>query len=591
MADTLEEDQCYGLSSRRLNHGANISIFHVKLTDSAARAFDNYEDNKGLPAQPSICFTGNQGKITLPSTDTESAVELRTFTFYLTNIGRDNPQCSFDLIHNHSTSDDEAQLSCVGVIQRKLTVNATDESYCKALQSLTQAEEETRSKGAIVIKPGGRYLGKKGKIRAPPSALTDIATSRLSSRPVLVTSSRRKGVSVSKPKSLSEGTGVVVSVQRPLRERLTHLLGLRPYRRPELLLRLQKDGLTERDKDMLDTLLLQVGQLNSRDNTYTLKEDLYKELQKDWGGYTTGDQQLLKRILVKRLFQPQNLLSVPETQVSPLRDTPNSSPAQKYSIAEEYTDPLANKKPRISHLSSKATNGKQGTSLSNRKEAGHGVQVTIATKVDSSVTSSDSKLPFDPPSRVMTQEEQAPSGELGSGGSAPRLPPSRGGSRPSRKSRHREGDERLGGRDKGRGGAKTLSLKHKEHNGMFFNPSVLPANDMTDYLLKYTVICNQDQRQRYKQDFNKEYKDYLDLHSRIDCVTRQFTELDTQLKQLRHGTHKYQTLHNQIVQEYRKIKKSNPNYKQDRRRCEYLHNKLAHIKRLISKHDQRQLKN
>ena len=62
-------------------------------------------------------------------------------------------------------------------------------------------------------------------------------------------------------KSLSEGTGGVVSVQRALRERLTHLLGLRPYRRPELLLRLQKDGLTETDKDMLDTLLLQVGGL------------------------------------------------------------------------------------------------------------------------------------------------------------------------------------------------------------------------------------------------------------------------------------------------------------------------------------------
>ena len=57
------------------------------------------------------------------------------------------------------------------------------------------------------------------------------------------------------------------------------------------------------------------------------------------------------------------------------------------------------------------------------------------------------------------------------------------------------------------------------------------------------MICNQDQRQKYKQDFNKEYKDYLDLHSRIDCVTRQFTELDTQLKQLRHGTHKYQVIH------------------------------------------------
>lgn len=44
---------------------------------------------------------------------------------------------------------------------------------------------------------------------------------------------------------------------------------------------------------------LQVGQLNSRDNTFVLKDSLYKELQKDWPGYTEGDQQLLKRILVR----------------------------------------------------------------------------------------------------------------------------------------------------------------------------------------------------------------------------------------------------------------------------------------------------
>lgn len=36
---------------------------------------------------------------------------------------------------------------------------ATDDSYQKARQSLAQAEEETRSRGAIVIKAGGRYLG------------------------------------------------------------------------------------------------------------------------------------------------------------------------------------------------------------------------------------------------------------------------------------------------------------------------------------------------------------------------------------------------------------------------------------------------
>lgn len=52
------------------------------------------------------------------------------------------------------------ELDCLGGIQDKITVCATDDSYQKARQSMAQAEEETRSRGAIVIKPGGRYLGK-----------------------------------------------------------------------------------------------------------------------------------------------------------------------------------------------------------------------------------------------------------------------------------------------------------------------------------------------------------------------------------------------------------------------------------------------
>lgn len=125
---------------------------------------------------------------------------------------------------------------------------------------------------------------------------------------------------------------------------------------------------------------------------------------------------------------------------------------------------------------------------------------------------------------------------------------------------------------------------------MFYDPSVLQANnDMTDYLLKYTVICNREQRLSYKQDFNVEYQEYRGLHASIDGVTQQFMELDKQLKQLRHGSHKYKTLHNKILQDYRAIKKSNPNYSKDKLRCEYLHNKLAHIKKLISEYDQQQL--
>lgn len=106
--------------------------------------------------------------------------------------------------------------------------------------------------------------------------------------------------------------------------------------------------------------------------------------------------------LCRRLFQPQqNLLAVPEAQVSPLRDTPNSSPAHrpKHSLPEEYTDPLASKKPRISHFSSKAASDKSKTRPS--KQAHEDV-----TADDKQRVSLDPQRLIDSLSAVCQQEEK-----------------------------------------------------------------------------------------------------------------------------------------------------------------------------------------
>lgn len=59
---------------------------------------------------------------------------------------------------------------------------------------------------------------------------------------------------------------------------------------------------------------------------------------------------------------------------------------------------------------------------------------------------------------------------------------------------------------------------------------------------KYTVIGSPEQRQRYKNDFNAEYSEYRGLHARIESITRQFTVLDNELKQLQQGTEKYKVV-------------------------------------------------
>lgn len=78
---------------------------------------------------------------------------------------------------------------------------------------------------------------------------------------------------------------------------------------------------------------------------------------------------------------------------------------------------------------------------------------------------------------------------------------------------------------------------------------------MPDYLLKYATIASSEQRQSYKNDFNAEYSEYRDLHARIEQITRRFTQLDAQLRQLSQGSEEYETTRGQILQEYRKIKK------------------------------------
>ncbi|XP_056615128.1 RNA polymerase II elongation factor ELL isoform X2 [Triplophysa dalaica] len=620
----LKEEQCYGLSCGRVSNGSNISVYHVKLTDSALRAFEDYQSNKGLTAQPLIRFTGNQGKISIPQS--ENPNELRTFTFYLSNVGKDNPQGSFDCIQQYITSEGGIQLDCLGGIQDKITVCATDDSYQKARQSMAQAEEETRSRGAIVIKPGGRYVGKRVQIRKPIISSSDVAPLRQTSRPVIISSSQKK-----KP-------------PRPLRERLVHLLALKPYRKPELLVRLIKDGLPPQDKEMLDSLLQQVANLNSKDSTFTLKDCLFKEIQQDWPGYTEMDQQILKRILVRKLCKPQSSApTLGENPVSPPKESASSSPSQKRPAAE-FTDPLANKKPRISHLANKSSgliNGKLSSSNGKDSSNSQGGE----TSSSSQIPALEIPRPFDPLSDVSNDsngrdcesQETAVAERLsqpalfpprstaqtgGPGSTSPAqgglegsqdrsgLPPLRGKSK--KKSKKHKDKDKSKERDKDR--ERDVKKERKvevERNSEQRNTcnittsdsstglngtcdsSSIPASssETADYLLKYTVISSQEQRQSYKNDFNTEYSEYRGLHARIESITRQFTILDSELKQLQQGTDKYKTIHNQILEEYRKIKKTNPNYSQEKNRCEYLHNKLAHIKKLIAEYDQQQLQN
>lgn len=49
--------------------------------------------------------------------------------------------------------------------------------------------------------------------------------------------------------------------------------------------------------------------MNARDSTCTLRDCMYKDVQKDWPGYSEGDQQLLQRVLVRYRTWPRARLA------------------------------------------------------------------------------------------------------------------------------------------------------------------------------------------------------------------------------------------------------------------------------------------
>ncbi|XP_005990050.1 RNA polymerase II elongation factor ELL2 isoform X2 [Latimeria chalumnae] len=626
----LSEIERYGLSCGRVSQG-NITVLHVKLTETAFRALENYQNaKKSTFSQPTIQFQGLQGCIKIPRTDVPS--EVHNFDFYLSNVGKDNPQGSFDCVQQYVSSFGALQLDCMGIVQDKITICATNDSYQMTRKRMTQAEEETRSRSTKVIKPGGPFVGKRVQIRRPPQSVPDAVPERKRSTPINPASTLRK------PNAHSSIS------QRPYRDRVVHLLALKPYKKPELLVRLQKDGVNQKDKNSLGAVLQQVANLNPRDHSYTLKDYVFKELQKDWPGYSEDDRQQLERVLSRRLNQSQNSSSGQsdsQTSSSP-KDAASASPPQ-HLLEGDFIDPLMIKKPRISHLTNRVQPTLNGHLSSGDKSA------TAAVTPGPPLLPPSTHLPVPNPNHTVNSNSNSPTTPEGRGPQdlpidsfsqkdstyihqqnkynsrtpekSPPLPSAqlecskplavecsssiKKSKKKSKKHKDKERERETKNTMEKNEETEKEHIKEKEklaneekNSGSVEKEGVSSAcpgstdpsstSEMPDYLIKYTAIISYEQRQNYKDDFNAEYEEYRNLHARVESITRRFVKLDAERRLLSPGSKEYQVIHEEVLQEYKKMKQTSPNYHEEKYRCEYLHNKLAHIKRLIAEFDQQQ---
>uniref|UniRef100_A0A8C4KSE1 OCEL domain-containing protein n=1 Tax=Dromaius novaehollandiae TaxID=8790 RepID=A0A8C4KSE1_DRONO len=101
---------------------------------------------------------------------------------------------------------------------------------------------------------------------------------------------------------------------------------------------------------------------------------------------------------------------------------------------------------------------------------------------------------------------------------------------------------------------------------------------MPDYLAKYPAIQTNEMRDRYKAVFNDQFAEYKELSGEVHAVLKKFDELDKWSALI------WLKMISRVLQEYKK-KKNDPAFLEKKERCEYLKNKLSHIKQRIQDYD------
>ncbi|KAE8277487.1 RNA polymerase II elongation factor ELL2 [Larimichthys crocea] len=305
-----------------------------------------------------------------------------------------------------------------------------------------------------------------------------------------------------------------------------------------------------------------VAKVNPKDNSYLLRDDFYKHVQRDWPGYSDEEKQLISRLLARKLqphvsHQSRNLqanVSMPKISedATPHHSTVKN-PAVKRSVPFDSPERLAVKRQRL--VDQRLQQQPTANGLLNNK--GH----EVATPT------------FNPSFHTKTEFQQT--------------------------SNH------TGNRNGLPGGHSSFPLMHKlsstsdtpvsesreqepKKTDKLDNPDITNAvvsEEKPDYVLTYGTIMNLEQRQRYQADFCAEYDEYKNLHSRIATITHMFVQLGSKIKSLSPGTREYKIMEDQILEKYSKYRKKFPGYREEKKRCEYLHEKLSYIKQLIIDYD------
>uniref|UniRef100_A0A2R5LKI2 Putative rna polymerase ii elongation factor ell n=1 Tax=Ornithodoros turicata TaxID=34597 RepID=A0A2R5LKI2_9ACAR len=517
----LVEGTRYGLSSQG-TYSKNKTLIFVKLTDSALRSIEEYLKYKGSCShKPSIQFDGKQGVITVPRAGSGQQTNQQRFGFGVSTLEKDAPQGSFECVRETG----ERALDSLGCLLHKMQIHASDDIYEKTRVKMAVVEKESKKNCTKVIKVTSPYVGRKVKVKRPMVLQQTSAPLLARQSPPVVAKYHTQQQPPPQPQQrIPHDTGRSSVARRSYRERIVQLLALRPYKKPELLARLIKDGVREQDRKGLSAILSQVAVL--KDNTYSLARHIWSEVRDDWPYYTPEEAELLRNNRIRAELP------------SPVGGS--NSPPEPMKIKIDTPEVPVSKRPRVSLYQ---------------------------------------QPPQQPPPQPL-QQHPPPQQQQ---------PPPQQQQQPPPPQQHRSKPQMFvgsnGGLTRGLSGGNSVPAAGPSPVSSPDSADSIP-DGTHDYDTKYVTITNPDQRARYKADFNAEYHEYKTLHSTVEQVSRRFSDLEDNLRQAQEGSDQWHRVREQIMQEYQQNLKDK-RYQEARRKLQYLHDKLAHIKRLVLDYDAR----
>ncbi|KAJ8921465.1 hypothetical protein NQ315_003083 [Exocentrus adspersus] len=574
-------------------------------------------------------------------------------------------------------------LEGLGSIPYKIRIHANDDVYDLTRNRMTEAEDKYKNKCTREIKPNQTDIGRKVKLKTTRPAVLPIrremhsmrpssiqpsyqsnAPSKPAPMPVVHSSTANGGlhlsnglgsnhVSSSRPQLNNKKPSVPDIARRPLKERLIHLLALRPFKKFELHDRLTKEGL--REKNSMTSVLKQISVL--KDNCFHLNRPMWNEVHEDWPFYTEEERQILKRRKPQNLTPPggsdggssgsgQSPTSTHPGSPPPISSTkrpgfqegPDGFPYKRQRIshvkqgdAAPYRPPIENNSQRrpvtdsrdasnmnprsresptsgyfgsVNGYANGMLNDKRGeyddNAFKKRSCDSHSLSFNVSrekTFISSRGTSpaaaaaagKTSAAVEEPVEKEVLNERH---NGLLNGLSVNWIPvdSQKERERDREKERERNKYNKVSSSTQNRisrvsPDSQTDSLPPAESA----SPPPIKAEDekleYPDYKQQYVTIQSEEQRRRYKSDFNADYAEYRDLHGIVEKVSRRFAQLEERLRQEDESSPRYKDIKKQIVREYHESKKD-LEHRKAKQRFQYLHDKLSHIKQLVLEYDE-----